>query len=216
MIHPADIADALQAGLLAQAQAEDLEQAVYGFDARAELALHPLVQQSLAAAGFGIFPEQRFPSDREHARKSKGQRCDLVLTPPGPHGPAPLRDPQAKATLFDDEQAVDLAEAYWLEIKTVAQFETTGPFRRYSSELFSPVVDDVKKLWNDSLLRYAGLLLLLFTATPEVAEHDLAVWHERCLRKGCPLAMPAVRGVKLTDRIGNGWCAIAVFGVRGV
>ena len=33
---------------------------------------------------------------------------------------------RVKATLFDRQPAVDAEEAYWLEVKTVAQFETGG------------------------------------------------------------------------------------------
>ncbi|HEX7009816.1 MAG TPA: hypothetical protein VF184_07535, partial [Phycisphaeraceae bacterium] len=79
----ADIADAVAAGLSAQARAEDLEQAVYGLDARDELELHPLIQQALRAAGYGVWPEQRYPGAWNHRKRSLGQRCDLVLTPNG-------------------------------------------------------------------------------------------------------------------------------------
>ena len=109
---------------------------------------------------------------------------------------------------------MDPSDAYWLEIKTLAQFEHGEPFRRYSAELFAPVSDDVKKLWTDSAVRHGGLLLVLFTAGQEIAGHDLAAWHQRCLDKGYPVTPPAVRGFALTDRTGNSWCASAVFGVR--
>ena len=75
---------------------------------------------------------------------------------------------------------------------------------------------DVKKIWSDGIIQHGGLLILLFTQTQEIAEHDLAVWHERCLRKGFPVGVPAVRGLPICDRIGNAWCSVAVFGVRGV
>jgi len=209
----ADIADAVVRGLQRQAAAEDQEQAVYGLDHHDELGLHPLIQSCLADGGFGVWPEQRYPSDRVKARRSEGKRCDLVLTPaPEALG---LRDEFVKGTLFDQQPAVDLEDAYWLEIKTVAQFEIGGPARHYSKELFSSVVADIKKLWIDGFIRHAGLLLVLFSLDAEVAEHDLKVWHQRCLDKGFPVAPPAVRGFKITERIGNGYCAVAVFSVRG-
>jgi hypothetical protein len=58
--------------------------------------------------------------------------------------------------------------------------------------------------------------VVLLTQTREIAEHDLAAWHTRCLDRGLPLAAPAMRGFAITDRIGNAWCAAAVFGVRGM
>ena len=207
----ADIADILRQGLWRQAQAENLEQAVYGFDALDELGLHPLLQNILRQAGYGVWPEQRYPDDDDHPKRSQGKRCDLVLTPDG----LPLRDPQVRDTLFDAQPAVNPEEALWLEVKTVSQFTTDGPFPRYSAELLAPVPQDVKKLWSDSWIRHSALLLLLFTAEPTVAEHDLAAWQKRCLERRYPIASPAVRGFAINDRIGNAWCGIGVFGIRG-
>lgn len=207
----AELADAVAAGLRRRAAQEDLEQAVYGFDHLDELGLHPVIHQALQDAGFGVWPEQRYPSDGSRPRRSEGKRCDAVLTPQG----LPLRDPQTRGTLFDTLEAVDPETAYWLEIKTVAQFETSGPFRRYSSELLSTVAEDVKKLWTDSVIHHAGLLLVLFTADQPTAAHDLLAWHTRCIERGYPVAPPVVRFLPITDRIGNGCCSVAVFGVRG-
>jgi len=211
---PSDIADAVARGLQKVAAQEDAEQVVYGFDHLNELALHPLVQQSLNNADFGVFPEQRYPSSWDKKRQSQGQRCDIVLTSDA-DGPG-LRDPKLRGTPFDNVDALDPEQAYSLEIKTVSQYTTEGPFKGYSKELLSPVADDVKKLWSDSLIYHAGLLLILFTENQQVAEHDLLAWHRRCLDRGYPVAAPAVRGFALTNRIGNGWCAAAVFAVRGV
>ncbi len=205
------IADAVATGLSARARADDAEQAVYGFDHLDEVALHPLIHTALRAAGFGVWPEQRYPGHWHKSRRSEGWRCDVVLTPGG----LPLRDLDVRRTLFDQAPACDPEAAYWLEIKTVAQFEIDGPFRRYTSELLSPVAQDVKKIWSDTLIHHGGLLLLLFTANEETAEHDMATWHSRCLDRGYPVGAPARRGLPITDRIGNGYCAIGVFGVRG-
>jgi hypothetical protein len=209
-----DIADAVEAGLRKRANEDDLEQAVYGFDALDELGLHPILHAALREAGYGVWPEQRYPSDRERDRRSEGKRCDVVLTPP-PEA-LPLRDPLIKGTLFDDQPACDAEAAYWLEIKTVAQHETSGPFARYSAELLAPVAEDVRKIWNDARVYHGGLLIVLFTESQAVAEHDLAAWHDRCLQKGFPVGPPALRGFAITDRIGNAWCEAGVFGVRGV
>jgi hypothetical protein len=208
----ADIADAVAGGLRDRAAAEDAAQAVYGFDGLDELGLHPLIRQACRDAGYGAWPEQRYPGHWHKKSKAEGQRCDLVLTADG----TPLRDPDVKATLFDAAPATDAEAAYWLEIKTVAQFESDGPFRRYAAELLQPVTKDVKKIWSDGVIRHGGLLLVLFTQNEEVAEHDLAAWHERCIRRGYPVGPPAVRSFAITDRVGNAWCAAAVFGVRGV
>lgn len=207
-----DIADAVAKGLALQAQCDDQEQAVYGFDALDELGLHPIIRQALQSAGWGAWPEQRYPGHWHKVKRSEGLRCDLVLTPDA----LPLRDESVRGTLFDDGSAVDTTTAYWLEIKTVAQHQTDGPFKRYSAELLSPVAKDVQKIWSDGVIQHGGLLIVLFTEDQSTAEHDLAVWHERCLKKGFPVGPPAVRGLPIRDRIGNAWCTAAVFGVRGV
>lgn len=207
-----DIADAVEAGLKRRASEDDLAQAVYGIDSLDELGLHPLIAEALRGAHFGAWAEQRYPGHQHKRKKSEGLRCDLVLTREG----LPLREGEARGTLFEDTTpAADAEAAYWLEIKTVAQFETGEAFKRYSSELLSPVAADIKKIWQDGVIAHGGLLIILFTASQEIAEHDLAVWQQRCLERGYPVSWPAVRGFAINDRIGNGWCAIAVFGVRG-
>jgi len=208
----ADIADAVAAGLAARAAEDDAAQAVYGFDARDELGLHPLLHEALRVAGYGVHVEQRYPGHWHKRKKSEGLRCDVVLTPDG----RPLAEPEQDRTLFAPPDAAPPESAYWLEVKTVAQFESEGAFSRYSAELLSVVADDVKKVWQDAVIKHGGLLLVLFTAEQRIAEHDLAAWHARCMERGYPVGPPAVRGFAINDRIGNAWCAVAVYGVRGV
>lgn len=207
-----DILEAVAEGLRQRAAQDDAEQAVYGLDSLDELGLHPLIQESLRRGGWGVWPEERYPSDRVRPLRSEGRRCDIVLTP----APSlPLRDPMVKDTLFDRLPACDAEEAYWLEVKTVAQFQGGGPFTRYSAELLQPVADDVRKLWGDGGVRHGGLLLVLFVAGPEVAEHDLLAWHRRCLDRHYPVQPAVSRGFPITERSGNAWCGTALFGVRG-
>ena len=206
-----EILDAVADGLAAVCRGHDQEQSVYGLDALDELRLHPLIVGALRDAGFGVWPEQRYPSDRTGRRsKSLGRRCDLVLTPDG----RPLLEPEAERTLFGDDQAVPLEAAYWLEVKTVAQFTMDGPFARYSAELLSPVSQDIRKLSGDRLIFHAGLLLVLFTADRSTAEHDLRAWESRCLDKGYAVAPPLVRHIPIADRLGNAHLALAVYPVR--
>jgi len=209
---PADLADAAAQGLLARAREDDLEQAVYGFDCLDELGLHPLIHRALQTTGYGVWPEQQYPDDWGKTRRSEGKRCDVVVTPRPEQS---LRDPMIQGTLFEHTLAIDPQDAYWLEIKSVAQFETAGPFRHYSKELLAPVTADVKKLHDDRVICHAGLLLILFTQDQATADHDLAAWHNRCLEKHHPVAPPASRGFKITDRVGNSYCTAALFPVRG-
>ncbi len=211
-LSPADIADAIAAGLAERARHDDAEQAVYGLDALDELALHPLIAAALAQVGYGAHAEQRYPGAWNRRRKSEGERCDLVVTPDA----RPLRDPELAGTLFATAvDAVDADEALWLEIKTVAQFEQAGPFKRYASELLSTVSADLAKLARDEVIRHAALLIVLFTADDATAEHDLTAWHHRCLDRGHSVHTPAKRTFPITDRVGNAACTVAVFPVRG-
>ena len=53
----AELVDVIAEGLKRRAAADDAEQAVYGFDQLDELALHPVIQDSLRDEGFGVWPE---------------------------------------------------------------------------------------------------------------------------------------------------------------
>ncbi|MBI1368935.1 MAG: hypothetical protein GC162_09815 [Planctomycetes bacterium] len=209
-----DVVDIVEGAFDALAKAArdcDAEQAVYGIDALAELGLHPIIQRGLRDAGFGVRPEQAFPSALgARKRKSEGKRCDIVLIPDG----ASLVDPEAEATLFSPDDAVPLEAAYWLEIKTVSQFTTDGPFARYSAELLSPVRQDIRKLAQDPMIFHAGLLLVLFTIDRPTAEHDLKIWEEQCLKRAFPVAPPIVRDMPITDRLGNAHMTVALFPIR--
>jgi hypothetical protein len=206
----ADITDALAEGLSAHFRGLDEEHAVYGLDALPELAIHPIIASAFALAGFGVNQEQRYPSDRTKKRGSEGDRCDIVLT----KNAKPLAAPDRPATLFDPIDAVDLSDAFWMEVKVIPQFTIDGPNNRYSAELMSPVRRDVVKLGRDKHIIHAGVLIVLFVASQHVAEHDLGVWQEKCLNMGVPIGSPSVRYVPMSDRHGNACCAIALYPIN--
>ncbi len=203
------IADAVCGGLEREAQRLDEEQAVHGIDALDELGLHPLLEGALRGAGFGVHREKRYPSDRRKRTQIEGERCDLVLTPDG----RPLAAPEADPTLFDPPDAVGLADAFWLEVKVVAQFTPEGPNPRYASQLATPR-HDVSKLSKDRGIHHAGVLVVLFAEDDRVVEHDLGLWYRRCLERNLPISPPHLQSFTLTDRIGNARCAVAGYGVR--
>jgi hypothetical protein len=207
---PADIADAAEAGLRRCTEALDHEQSVRGIDALEEVALHAVLADAFAAAGFGVHREQRYPQDRRTRRESEGERCDFVLTPDA----RPLRATEARSTLFDRADAVDPEDALWLEMKVVAQHVEDGANGRYATELLSTVRRDVTKLSKDAGILRAMLLIVLFVADERVAEHDLGIWQDRCLRRGLPIGAPSRRTFAIADRIGNRVCAVAVYPVH--
>ena len=71
-----------------------------------------------------------------------------------------------------------------------------------------------EKLSKEQGILHAGMLLVMFTASRDVAEHDLAAWQDRALQHSMPIESPAVRHLPVNDRIGNAWCCVAVFPVR--
>jgi hypothetical protein len=190
------LADALVAGLAGASAAVELEQAVRGLDAWSELELHPVLEQALRQAGYGVHREQRFPRDRLKRRRSEGARCDLVLTA---RPDAALDGPEA------------LAAALWLEVKVVAQFRPLGPNRGYAQRLQRPVWRDVKKLASDPGIAHALVVLVLFTADHQTAEHDLGVWAARAIDQGLHLWPRIQRSLPIADRIGHRVCTVALF-----
>jgi hypothetical protein len=227
---PTMLVDIAAEGLQKRSGELEAEQAVYGLDALSEVQFHPLLAAAFRGAGFGVWPEQPLPGIvSNRPKRAERERCDLVLTESPLH---PLVDPvavlkesdAAAGTLFAGQMAppkprgVPPEEAYWLEVKLVEQFcfsaGVPGPNRSYSSELLSIAPRDIPKLAADTLVRFGGLMLILFTAGREVAEHDLGAMAHRCLDQGFPVAAPCWRGFAVPDRIGNTWCTISILPVR--
>lgn len=183
------VVEALSEGLEREAQALELEGAVVGLDGRRELELHASIEACLRDAGYGVLRERRFPSEGGRKRSS-GRRCDFVLTRDG----RPL-----------DE------DAGWLEVKVVAQHRPLGANRGYASRLTSPVWADVEKLAADPGIHDAAVLLVLFTETDAIADHDLEAWARRATERGLHLWPRCERTLAIGDRLGNRRCRLAIF-----
>ena len=211
------------------------EQAVRGIDALSEREIHPLLRASLEAAGLGAFAEVPYPGQPgKRPRHAERLKCDVVVTESSGLAVidpvAELRAVDAAAgTLFApaaEEMAkgarrgVPPEESFWLEVKSVGQYCYTtgvpGPNRTYSGELLGVVPTDVPKLAADATIRHAGLMLVLFTETDAVAEHDLSVLMHRCLDRGLPVSWPVKESFGIPDMIGNRRCTLALVPVRTV
>lgn len=218
--------------LTEQASRADAEQAVRGIDALAELDIHPILQNGLEAAGFGLWPEHPYPGQPQNRPQHRErERCDLVLVEePGLALADPLaavleRD-QLEQTLFagladerPNARAVGPDDAFWLEVKVVGQYSfvenVPGPNRSYSSQLVQGPATDIAKLARDEMICHGAVLLVLFTESEEVAKHDLNAMVHRCLDKDLPVSAPIVEHFEITDRIGNRCCSVALIRVRG-
>ena len=203
------ISDACAEGIRREEVRRTREQSPYGVDALDELTLHTVLRDGLTSEGFNVLAEQRYPHYRSRARRSEGDRCDIVLAPPGA---AHLLDPLEAETLFGHRGA-NPADALWLEVKIARQFALTdgvaGPGSQYASQLLASAIADVRKLAQDQSIEFAALVLLLFAESVEIATHDLGAWMNRCLDKQLPVNAPFTSAVNINDRIGNSTCLVA-------
>ncbi len=208
-----EICDAAAKAMRAESKRLDAEQSPYGLDAPHELPLQDVIRRGMRAAGYGVLAEQRYPAARNRRRRSEGDRCDIVLLR---DADATLDDPLEDESLFGGG-GVDPSEALWLEVKTAHQFALIDGVaeanRSYSAELLTAATKDVRKLAVAEGLQSTALLLALFSACAESAEHDLDVWANRCLVKGHSIATPIRRGFPIADRLGNERCTIALIEV---
>ena len=209
-IGAAEVADALASALRSAAESLDDEHATWGLDSRDELALHPILADGLIAAGFEVAREVRYPGGRSARKLSDGIRCDLVLTPAG----HPLAEEPSRATLFDNPDAVDPADALWLEVKICAQFIEGLGNPRWTGQLGRPLLNDVRKLARDKEIVDAMLVVVLFAAESAIAEHDHRMFLDRCLDESLPIGSPVTRWVPITERHGNAGVFVAATPVR--
>jgi len=191
----------------------DEAQDIAGLDALPELALHPILREGFAGAGFGAHAEVHYPG-RVGRRRSEGDRCDIVLTP---NGADALMDPAEAGTLFETT-GVPPHEAFWIEVKCARQHGLIAGVGRpnpgYAGLLGGPVTTDVRRLASEPAIAQAATLLTLFVESDTVGEHDLGAWAHRCLDRNLPIGAPVVRRVPIADRIGNSVCLIALTPVR--
>ncbi len=190
-------------------KAEDdlrLEQAVYGLDAKDERGLHALLADGLATH-YAVAREVHYPSS--WGRKlTHRQRCDLVLSEKG----RPLRLDHAPPTLFDAPNQASAADALWLEVKIAAQWREGGVRHvRYGQQWRGAVVEDLRKMEAEELIREAGLVLIVFNESREVLDKDLDLFEMILAQKEVLAGFRHVRSVAILERMGHRLCTAAVW-----
>ncbi len=193
--------------ILSVAEAElRLEQAVYGLDTHGERELQSRLAKGLQK-WFGVHREVHYPST-VGKKLTHRQRCDLVLTPPG----RPLKLDSAPPSLFDPPDACPPGEALWLEVKIAYQFREGGaPHGGYGPQWRQAVVDDLRKIEAEPLIREAGLLLIVFNESAEILQKDLELFEDVLAIKEVLAGFRQVRGVPILDRIGHRVCTAALW-----
>lgn len=208
------------------------EQAVRGIDALDEVGLHPILAGGYRGAGLGVWTERPYAGRiADRAIRRDRERCDLVLT----HDPAGrLLDPvaelieidRASGTLFEpvaeamapSEGVIEAGEAFWLEVKAVAQFAYVEGVPRanaaYATALVRGPLEDSVKLAREATIEHAGVMVVLFAEDERVVEHDLGRMTHRLLDKGAPIGEPVWETLAIEDRAGNAACGVAMLRVR--
>jgi len=190
-------------------RAEDdlrLEQAVYGIDAKDERTLHALLADGLSKH-YEVAREVHYPSS--WGRKlTHRQRCDLVLSAKG----RPLRLDHTPPTLFDAPSQSTAADALWLEVKVAYQYREGGiRHGGYGQQWRGAVVEDLRKMEADELIREAGLVLIVFNESREVLEKDLELFETVLAQKEVLAGFRHVRSVEILERMGHRLCTAAVW-----
>jgi hypothetical protein len=183
-----------------------LEQAVYGLDSRDEKAIQSLLADGLAQQ-YEVAREVHYPSSVGR-KLTHRQRCDLVLTPKG----RPLRLGRAPPTLFDPIDLCTAQEALWLEVKVAYQFRE-GAVRHggYGAQWRNAVVEDLRKMEAEPLIREAGLVLVVFTESQEILEKDVELFEIVLAQKEVLAGFRQVRSVPVLERMGHRVCTVAVW-----
>lgn len=201
------VADAL-AGVLARAEAAlRVEQAVYGLDALKERELQALLAAGLPEGGFcDVAREAHYPSEVRFTRPNR-KRCDLVLTPRG--RPLLVTD---TVDLFTPPDCCPATEALWLEVKCAWQFQEGGRTHGgYGDQWRNATVRDLEKMEAESLIREAGLLLIVFTADREIVQKDLEHFEDLLALREVLAGFRQVRTVDILERNGHRSATIALW-----
>ena len=183
-----------------------LEQAVYGLDAKDERALHTVLSEGLTAF-YGVAREVHYPSSVGR-KLTHRQRCDLVLTPKG----RPLKLDFAPPTLFDSPNMATASEALWLEVKIAYQFREGGVRHGgYGAQWRTNVVEDLRKMEVEPLIKDAGLMLIVFNESDEILQKDLELFEDVLARKEVLAGFRQVRSVPILERMGHKLCTAALW-----
>ena len=183
-----------------------LEQAVYGLDARDERQLQDLLATGLAQ-WHQVAREVHYPSTFGK-KLTHRPRCDLVLSPKG----RPLKLDSTPPTLFDPANPCPPAEALWLEVKVAYQFREGGlRHGGYGSQWRQAIIDDLRKMEAEPLIRQAAVLLIVFNESQAILSKDLELFETELARKEVLAGFRQIRSIAILDRIGHRQCSVAIW-----
>jgi hypothetical protein len=200
------VADHLGEAIATGERELQLEQAVYGLDARDEVALQDLLAAHLRQY-CEVAREVHYPSSAG-AKRTHRMRCDIVLSPKG----RPLKLDFVPATLFDNKQECPPSEALWLEVKAAYQFREGGMRHGgYGAQWRWAVVEDLRKMEAEALIREAALVLVVFNESPAILDKDLDLFETVLAQKEVLAGFRQVRSIPVLERIGHRLCTVALW-----
>lgn len=200
------LADHVQS-VIAQAETDlRLEQAVYGLDNKSEIEIQMLLSQGLAKH-YEVAREVHYPSSAGK-KLSHRQRCDLVLTPKG----WPLKRDSDPVTLFDAPNQAKPEEGLWLEVKVAYQFREGGVRHGgYGPQWRNAVIEDLRKMEAEPLIREAGLCLIVFNESRDILDKDIELFESILAQKEVLAGFRKVRTIDIVERIGHRVCTVALW-----
>jgi hypothetical protein len=114
--------------------------------------------------------------------------------------------------LFDSPNQAQPADALWLEVKVAYQYREGGiRHGGYGAQWRTNVVEDLRKMESEPLIRDAGLLLIVFNESKEILDKDLDLFESVLALKEVLAGFRQVRSVPILDRIGHRLCSAAVW-----
>jgi hypothetical protein len=183
-----------------------LEQAVYGLDTRDEKQFQTMLADGLKK-WYGVTREVHYPTTAGR-KLTHRQRCDLVLCPHGRE----LKLDSAPPSLFDPPDACLPGEALWIEVKIAYQFREGGARHGgYGPQWRQAVIDDLRKMESEPLIREACLLLIVFNESMDILEKDLDLFENVLIQKEVLAGFRQVRSVNILERIGHRLCTAALW-----
>ena len=99
----------------------------------------------------------------------------------------------------------------WKSKSPISSAKAAARHSGYGTQWRNAVVDDLRKMEEDPLIKEAGLLLVVFNEAPEILQKDLELFEIVLMQKEVLAGFRQVRSIPILDRIGHRLCSIALW-----
>jgi len=123
-----------------------------------------------------------------------------------------LKLDSAAPTLFDPTDPAEPGEGLWLEVKVAYQFMEGGARHGgYGAAWRTKIVEDLKKMEAEPLIKEAGLCLIVFNESQAILEKDIEIFEDVLAKKEVLAGFRKVRTVEILERNGHRVCTVALW-----